>query len=286
MAIDQNFLTYLLGLQQSGGNAIDADGNITPYAMNLLGNLESSAGQYGGYFDDPEADEQKGRVDDLLNQMETARTDALAANEDRYNQILGGYNDRSTALQGMYGDLQDQATGLLQQSRSDLGERYDQVQANTDMELQRRGLGNTTALVNANRGVAESESRDMARLDEAYLGQQLNQGNAAAAAFGQYSMDPLQFMAQRQDVGPSMADVANLSMGYGQAAGMDPGMFTSGMYGMLGQQAPNYSPQGYAGGGGGFMDSLMNVGTFGLANPGAFNKTGSKISDWYQKAFL
>ena len=140
---------------------------------------------------------------------------------------------------------------LGQQARQDIGAAYDQAGASLQQDMIDRGLYNTSVAPSMQRGLTESEAQEMRRLDESLAAQQMgaytqavaNQigtmGGAASAMGGLYGA-PLSAIMDRTDVGPSLSDIANLSMQLGQSAGQQYPLLNfqpSSWYGNFGGQA-------------------------------------------------
>lgn len=138
----------------------------------------------------------------LLEQFETARIQGNAANEQRYNQLLSGYNQRTDNILGTTRDADGNITGGLPtmnalaqayggdldavtsgfgqreadvmanfnqyggQARQDIANRHTQQNANLLQSMQKRGLGNTTMLDSASQGLGSQQTQDLARFDQ------------------------------------------------------------------------------------------------------------------------
>jgi hypothetical protein len=113
---------------------------------------------------------------DIVKQLQKAQADANAANEKRYQDILG-----------MYGSL-----GQAGETRIAKGEQ--QAQAKSTQDLTNRGLGNTTITGAMSRGI--SSDAETAR-------QQLGEG---------ITRDKAGVMERRTDQGPDMGMYGNLLM--------------------------------------------------------------------------
>lgn len=139
----------------------------------------------------------------FLQQADTAQAEAKAANEQRYADILQGYQQRTA------GAAQD-IEGLGASERLNIGDRYTTGRAQAEQDLISRGLGNSTVRSSVMRGYDQERDRAMTRLAE-------DQSNMRLQYLPALEGDRLQFMERRNDVGPDMNQVAALAQSFGQA---------------------------------------------------------------------
>ena len=184
-----------------------------------------------------EADPLRDALADLIGQdAADALAGANAANEQRYEDILGGYRDRegqALALSNFTGNRQLRDLYDLYGVPGDTS--GGQVGARVDQDLLNRGLGNTTVRTAGQLGV--QRNRDRAMLDQADV--------TAAQRLGilrDFTGDTLGFAERRTDAAPDMGQIAGLLQQLGAAgpATGTPGQFAPG--------APGGSTQGSTGG--------------------------------------
>lgn len=155
--------------------------------------------------------------------------------------IVTGWQDRTNQLSTLFNGLGDRA-------RQDVRDTYTAQRSQADQGLQSRGLGNTTVRNSVMGGIANQENADLGRVNEQLRSQQIGmqsqwtqdalnarqqgammnfqsgqlplqfQSQAAQGYIGM-SADPMGVMERRTDVGPSLADIANLSMQLGRGTG-------------------------------------------------------------------
>jgi hypothetical protein len=113
-------------------------------------------------------------LQDILKQLQQAQTSANAANEQRYQDILG-----------LYSNLGKTGTAQIQENEA-------QQQAKATQDLTSRGLGNSTVTSSVSRGIA----------NDAQFAQQALQEQIAGQKAG--------VMERRTDQGPNMSMYANL----------------------------------------------------------------------------
>jgi len=141
----------------------------------------------------------------IAGQYQKALDEAKAANEERYGEIKGGYQERyDTAM----GDLE----GLGAQQRKDLGKQYSDERAKTRSYLSARGLSGTTLAPTMEQGSIGKEQESMTRLNEALKRERLGYQTGLSG-------DKLGFMERREDVGPDMGMLSQLAYGEGTAGG-------------------------------------------------------------------
>jgi hypothetical protein len=141
----------------------------------------------------------------LAGSYQNAYNEAVAENEARYRDILGGYQDR-------YERNMNYLNGAGQQEAADIGEQYRKQGSNIQQGLVNRGLSNSTVLDTMQMGNNREYVNDLGRLDE-----RLRQQRIATDAG--LSGDELQFMERRNDTYPDYNQLAQLEEGLGAAGG-------------------------------------------------------------------
>ncbi len=145
----------------------------------------------------------------LMSQWQQARDDANAANEERYKNIKGRYENRRTrALSTL-----DQQTN---QDRADIDERYENQAQAEQQNLVARGLVGSTLLPQAQRAVERERSAAHNRLSDQRLGRRIGYDTGLEG-------DLLGFMERRTDQGPDPALLAQLMQGVGASGFGMPG---------------------------------------------------------------
>lgn len=209
----------------------------------------------------------------VLNQYTTAHNQGVGANEQRFEDMLGGYRDR-------YGRTMSGLEGLGQAEAQRINQQFDRLGAQTQQSAVGRGLYNTTVTDSLMRGVEDQRAQAHAELQE-----QLRRENLGYHS--QQSKDTLDFMERRTDSYPSLEMLAQLSQQLGEA---DRGIFTmEGQNPMQQSQPQQPQPQeqptggggGYPAGGGylsGVPGSFSGGGLFGGGGGGVQHSSGGGSS--------
>ena len=148
----------------------------------------------------------------LIGEYSRAHNEGLLANQQRYEDILGGYRDR-------YGQAMNQLQGLGSVEADRINRRYDSLSGATQQSLVDRGLYNTTIAPGMLRGV----ERDRAEAHSA-LQEQIRRENLGYHT--QLSGDTLGFMERRTDTYPNLDQIAQLAIALGETD--SPGVGTGG----------------------------------------------------------
>jgi hypothetical protein len=167
------------------------------------------------------------------NQFQAALNNARQANEARYQDILGGYQQRYQRGLGML-------AGLGQQEGRDINELYDSQGSKINQDLIGRGLGNSSVMATMAMGNNRERNADLGRLNDRVRQQ-------AMATDAGLSGDELQFMERRNDVGPDLSMLAQLAQGMG-AAGYGQGGGGGGMGGYMPPMDMSFMMPGFGGG--------------------------------------
>lgn len=161
----------------------------------------------------------KPKYQGLAGKYQQALDKANAANEQRYQQILGGYD----ALHGrVTGDLAN--VGAME--RKDITRQYNSMGSDVYQKLVNRGFGNSSLLATMRMGTERERSDAMARSYE-------RAAQMRANADMQISQGKMGVMERRTDMGPDPQQMIALSQGMGRAGygqrpmvgqpiGMDP----------------------------------------------------------------
>jgi hypothetical protein len=159
----------------------------------------------GGYSISTPIQQPGTGLNDILAQLKAAQAKANAANEKRYNDILGMYSN------------------LGQAGMARIGQGEEQAQAKGTQDLTSRGLGNTTVTSSVNRGIANDAELQRQGLQEnvAQLkGGVMERKTDAGPNLGLYSGLLQQMASQpRQTVGPSYSGFSSGSSGGSPSGG-------------------------------------------------------------------
>jgi hypothetical protein len=183
----------------------------------------------------------------LAGAYQSAQDEARAANEERYKNILAGYDDRWNRAMG-------QLEGVGNQQREDMNRRYDNNKGEIAQSLVARGMSNSTVKDNIEAGNERERNQASNRLEEALTRERLGYDTGLQG-------DLLQFMERRNDTYPDLNQLLQLAQMMGVATPQGGG-------GMMGGVSPAngfVAPGGFGMGGGGF------VGGGGANNPQALN---------------
>ena len=208
-----------------------------------------------------------------------AYEEAKAANEERYKNILTGYQDRSNQYQEGAAGLRDDVLGGYdaryqrnmnalqgqgQQEAIDIQRRYGELGAANQQDMVNRGLTGTTIMPTMRQGIAREQEGALSRLNERLINQRLGldsqlSGDALSAQerLGQSILqgaagvqgDKLGFAERRTDAYPDMNQLINLAAMYGAAGGMYGGgnQYQPDMISMqqMGYQIPQWNQFGF-----------------------------------------
>ena len=208
-----------------------------------------------------------------------AYEEARAANEERYKNILTGYQDRSNQYQEGAAGLRDDVLGGYdaryqrnmnalqgqgQQEAIDIQRRYGELGAANQQDMVNRGLTGTTIMPTMRQGIAREQEGALSRLNERLINQRIGMdsqlsGDALSAQerLGQSILqgtagvqgDTLGFAERRTDAYPDMNQLINLAAMYGAAGGMYGGgnQFQPDMISMqqMGYQIPQWNQFGF-----------------------------------------
>ncbi len=127
---------------------------------------------------------------------------ARQANEQRYGDILGGYQDRYRTAVG-------ELDKLAGNQRQDLTRQFDEHLQGQYADLNSRGLGNTTVRQSAATGNLRERTSAQNRLEASLAQQKLGLA-------GEFSKQMLDFMERRNDGFPDPGQIAQMGQQYGQ----------------------------------------------------------------------
>lgn len=139
----------------------------------------------------------------LQSSYQQAFESANVANEQRYQDILSGYQSR-------YGEALTGLEGLGDQARKDVSTAYGQQRASTNQQLISSGLYSTTVAPAVQAGVTQRETDALGRVNEQLRREKLGYQT-------RLSEDTLRFQERRTDEGPSESLYVNLLDRIGQA---------------------------------------------------------------------
>lgn len=217
----------------------------------------------------------------IPNDYQRAYEEARAANEQRYQDILTGYQDRSNAFQdrqagntddvltgyeNRYQRGMDLLTGLGTQEKRDVDESYRNLGAANQQDMTNRGLTGTTIMPTMRAGIERERQDALSRVNERLQREQLMtdaglSGDALGAQERMYGQglagymgatgDTLGFAERRDDTYPDMNQLMGLAQQYGASgAGYanpnDPG-YSMVDPSQLGYNLPGMGGQGYGG---------------------------------------
>jgi hypothetical protein len=194
------------------------------------GGAGGSSGYYGGA---------------IPNEYQRAYEEARAANEQRYQDILSGYQDRSnefqqrqagntddvlTGYENRYQRGMDLLNGLGDQEKRDVTESYQKLGAANQQDMTNRGLTGTTIMPTMRAGIERERQDALSRVNERLQREQLMtdaglSGDALGAQERMYGQglagymgatgDTLGFAERRNDTYPDMNQLMGLAQQYG-----------------------------------------------------------------------
>lgn len=178
----------------------------------------------------------------VYSDFQQQREAANRANEQRYQAILGGYQDLDRA----YADRTQQLTGLLegygQAQREQLESDAARRQAGLQQDLAKRGITATSAVDAQRRGIERDLGYEQRQLDDMLTRQKLQYLTQLTGEELASRPRGLEFMERREDVGPSMQDLQSLAQLSGQAAAPTPDYL-----GAINRRQGPQQPAGFAG---------------------------------------
>lgn len=187
----------------------------------------------------------------LVEQFQAATDRANQANEQRYQQILSGY-------EGLRGRTMSDLQGLGRQERADIDRVYRGLGSDVYQRLVNRGFANSSLLGTMRQGVERERTSAYGRLNDRLAQQRI--GADLAISQGQFGV-----MERRNDVGPDPALLVQLAQQFG-ASGLGPGgsfrpPIGAPNYGQMYQSAlmRHLAMMGMGGGGNRFPVPLANL---------------------------
>lgn len=252
------------------------------------GGAGGSSGYYGGA---------------IPNEYQRAYEEARAANEQRYQDILSGYQDRSnefqqrqagntddvlTGYENRYQRGMDLLNGLGDQEKRDVTESYQKLGAANQQDMTNRGLTGTTIMPTMRAGIERERQDALSRVNERLQREQLMtdaglSGDALGAQERMYGQglagymgatgDTLGFAERRNDTYPDMNQLMGLAQQYGASGagyGGGPG------YDMVSPSQLGYSLPGAGGG------MAMNHGMQNWVQPWAQPQAQPQQNPWVQ----
>lgn len=192
---------------QLASGRIGSTGSIKSYSGNTAGSASAKKGE----TINPYGSSSGNILNRVINEQKKAYNEAKAANEQRYSDILKGYEDRySTALNTL--------EGAGKQESADIKQQYKELAAEGSQGLVNSGLYNTTIAPTMAMGYAKQEAGAQNRLNESLRQQKLNLQTGL-------SQDKLSFMERREDTYPDYSSFLNLMQqgGYGTSTNIGDG---------------------------------------------------------------
>lgn len=189
----------------------------------------------------------------LANAYQTAQDEARAANEQRYENILGGYQDR-------YDRAMSQLQGVGEQQRTDLNRRYNSNKGEIATSLVARGMSNSTVKDNLEAGNERERDNSLNRLEESLTRERLGYDT-------QLRDDQLKFMERRNDTYPDLNQLLQLAQ-------------------MMGLATPQGASFGGMGGGGTSANGFPAPGNFGMGGGGGGGQGGGQPLNPFQQNVL
>lgn len=218
-----------------GGGLIPAAGPTPAYGSTSIGGTLNFGGGGGSMY--------SGGMAGLSASYNSAYNSALAANQQNYNNILGGYqqtayNQRAgeNAVIGGYNTLTNQVlsgiSGSGEAQKQAIDDNYARQMGAASQQLTNTGLNNSTIAQSTQRGISLDQNKaqtdlanQMAQLDAQYrsslgLAGLQYQGHAVDADTG-LAVNQLNWMNSVQIPYPDAAAYSNLAMMYGSQAEAD-----------------------------------------------------------------
>lgn len=192
--------------QQYQANAANAMAGQNPYIMANRRLQASGGGGSGGG--------SRGTGNALVDEFQSAMDRANQANEARYQDTLGGYQNRYERNMAML-------DGYGNQQKEDVNRAYDARGAALRQNVVGRGLGNSSVSDTMQMGNNERRDDEMGRLSDRLTQMRLS-------ADSELSGDVLELMERKQENAPSYDQLAQLSMMLGQAGDGQPSMMGAG----------------------------------------------------------
>lgn len=146
----------------------------------------------------------------LTQQYVGAYGQARNANEQRYGDVLRGYNDRIRSSRQMINRYSNQSMRDVRRDYADLG-------AQTTQSAIDRGLYNTTIQDSLQQGVERERQAQLQRVRDSVNDRRI-------ANYLGTTSDRLGFMERRTDAYPDMGLYSQLAQGAGRAAGYGAGL--------------------------------------------------------------
>lgn len=136
-------------------------------------------------------------VKNLLGQYVNSYNEGKAANESRYADILKGFTQREA-------DANSLLAGMGDTAKLNLNRQYDQAGSSAAQSAIGRGLTNSSAALNMQRGIEADRARSLMAIDEGLRKQALDYRTSLSG-------DRLNFMAQRNDQYPGLDQIGQLA---------------------------------------------------------------------------
>lgn len=213
-----NLINYYYGQAGNAGWSAPTSGWASP------ANLAAAKGNMmaGGAGGGAGGSGQPSFMDNLFGAYQDAYNQGVKTNEQRYQDILGGYRDR-------YGQAQGELDKLGATERANVERGFTAQSTAAQQDLMSRGVGQTTVAPTLQAGIERQKQQSLQSVEEGLARERLG-------TLSQLSGDTLGFMERRQDNYPGINQLVNLAMQLGnQGSG-------GGMAAPAGMQAGFNSP--------------------------------------------
>jgi hypothetical protein len=178
---------------QASANSLNAQGwQLAPGGYTQIG----TEGQ-GQWLMKRKGINQGDVVKNLLSQYVNSYNEGKAANESRYADILKGFSQREA-------DANSLLAGMGDTAKLNLNRQYDQAGSSAAQSAIGRGLTNSSAALNMQRGIEADRARSLMAIDEGLRKQALDYRTSLSG-------DRLNFMAQRNDQYPGLDQIGQLA---------------------------------------------------------------------------
>jgi hypothetical protein len=203
----------------------------------------------------------------VLDEVTRSYNEGLEVNQQRYDDIVGGYRDRYGTTMEMIGQVGDA-------QRAEVDRSYAGLASQAQQQLVDKGLAGSSIAPTTAAGVERERLRARQEVEEGLLREKI-------AAHGGQSGETLEFMERSEDTYPDIGQVADLAMKLGNVGGgggggggvavAAPAQFGYQIPGQAygtGPAYPGYNAGGGYGGGGGNVQQLLANATQGILRAG------------------
>jgi hypothetical protein len=197
-----------------GGTYLGTFGAVPAQAMGPGYSVSKDTTYYSGqpfnkynvsYVGTPQEQWQMQVLPQLMSEYQRAYNEARQANEERYKQLLTGYQSR-------YDDAMNYLGMMSNQSEKDIRSQYQSAANQGAQDLMSRGLSGSTIAPTMRQGYMRQMDAELQRNRDAQIQQRLGYQTAL-------SKDRLDVIERREDTYPSWDQLAQLALGVGKAGG-------------------------------------------------------------------